>query len=142
MKKQTKKNIVNYGLKVSVVLGVIGAISSIPKENKVVDKVILVAVTALVGGAQYIIADEMVKVLFDEQNNIKSKSLREILDSYSIKRRIKMTGWILFTAVISLVIGIVLGWILCTWALANYIIRNGTLLKKEEKDGGLQKAKT
>ena len=53
-----------------------------------------------------------------------------------------MTGWILFTAVISLVIGIVLGWILCTWALANYIIRNGTLLKKEEKDGGLQKART
>ena len=66
MKKQTKKNIVNYGLKVAVVLGVIGAISSIPKENKVVDKAILVAVTALVGSAQYIIADEMVKVLFDE----------------------------------------------------------------------------
>ena len=39
---------------------------SIPKENKVVDKVILVAVTALVGSAQYIVADEMVKVLFDE----------------------------------------------------------------------------
>ena len=73
MKRQTKKNIVNYGLKVAVVLGVIGAISSIPKENKVVDKVILVAVTALVGGAQYIVADEMVKVLFDEQNSIKSK---------------------------------------------------------------------
>ena len=66
MKKQTKKNIVNYGLKVAVVLGVIGAISSIPKENKVVDKVILVAVKALVGCAQYIVADEMVKVLFDE----------------------------------------------------------------------------
>ena len=66
MKRQTKKNIVNYGLKVAVVLGVIGAISSIPKENKVVDKAILVAVTALVGSAQYIIADEMVKVLFDE----------------------------------------------------------------------------
>jgi len=66
MKRQTKKNIVNYGLKVAVVLGVIGAISSIPKENKVVDKAILVAVTALVGNAQYIIADEMVKVLFDE----------------------------------------------------------------------------
>ena len=66
MKRQTKKNIVNYGLKVAVVLGVIGAISSIPKENKVVDKAILVAVTALVGSAQYIIADDMVKVLFDE----------------------------------------------------------------------------
>ena len=66
MKKKTKRNIVNYGLKVAVVLGVIGAISSIPQENKVVDKVILVAVTALVGGAQYIIADEMVKVLFIE----------------------------------------------------------------------------
>ena len=66
MKRQTKKNIVNYGLKVAVVLGVIGAISSIPKENKVVDKAILVAVTALVGSAQYIIADVMVKVLFDE----------------------------------------------------------------------------
>ena len=66
MERQTKKNIVNYGLKVEVVIGVIGAISSIPKENKVVDKVILVAVTALVGGAQYIIVDEMVKVLFDE----------------------------------------------------------------------------
>lgn len=66
MKRQTKKNIVNYGLKIGVVLGAIGAISSIPKENKVVDKVILVAVTALVGSAQYIIADEMVKVLFDE----------------------------------------------------------------------------
>ena len=73
MKRQTKKNIVNFGLKVAVVLGVIGAISSIPKENKVVDKVILVAVKALVGGAQYIVADEMVKVLFDEQNSIKSK---------------------------------------------------------------------
>ena len=66
MKRQAKKNIVNYGLKIAVVLGVIGAISSIPKENKVVDKAILVAVTALVGSAQYIIADEMVKVLFDE----------------------------------------------------------------------------
>ena len=49
-----------------------------------------------------------------------------------------MTGWILFTAVISLVIGIVLGWILCTWALANYIIRNGTLLKKEENESTKQ----
>ena len=66
MKRQTKKNIVNYGLKASVVLGVIGAISSIPKENTVVNKVVLVAVMALVGGAQYIVADEMVKVLFDE----------------------------------------------------------------------------
>lgn len=66
MKRQTKKNIVNYGLKVAVVLGVIGAISSIPKENTVVNKVVLVTVSALVGGAQYIIADEMVKVLFDE----------------------------------------------------------------------------
>lgn len=66
MKKQTKKNIVNYGLKIGVVLGAIGAISSIPKENVVVNKVVLVAVTALVGSAQYIIADEMVKVLFDE----------------------------------------------------------------------------
>ena len=66
MKKQTKKNIVNYCLKASFVLGVIGAISSIPKENTVVNKVVLVAVSALVGGAQYIIADEMVKVLFDE----------------------------------------------------------------------------
>lgn len=66
MKRQTKKNIVNYGLKVAVVLGVIGAISSIPKENKVVHKVILVGVMAIGGGAQYIIADEMVKVLFDE----------------------------------------------------------------------------
>ena len=73
MKKQTKKNIVNYGLKVAVVLGTIGAISSISKENTVVNKVVLVAVTALVGGAQYIIVDEMVKVLFDEQNSIKSK---------------------------------------------------------------------
>ena len=44
-----------------------------------------------------------------------------------------MTGWILFTAVISLVIGIVFGWILCTWALANYIVRNG-FLKKEENE--------
>lgn len=44
-----------------------------------------------------------------------------------------MTGWILFTAVISLVIGIVLGWILCTWALGNYIVRNG-ILKKEENE--------
>ena len=44
-----------------------------------------------------------------------------------------MTGWILFTAVISLVIGIVLGWILCTWALANYIVRDG-ILKKEENE--------
>ena len=44
-----------------------------------------------------------------------------------------MTGWILFTAVISLVIGIVLGWILCTWGLANYIVRNG-ILKKEENE--------
>lgn len=44
-----------------------------------------------------------------------------------------MTGWILFTVVISLVIGIVLGWILCTWALANYIVRND-ILKKEENE--------
>ena len=66
MKRQTKKNIVNYGLKVTVVLGVIGAISSIPKENTVVNKVVLVTVSALVGGAQYIIADELVKVLFEE----------------------------------------------------------------------------
>ena len=66
MKRQTKRNIVNYGLKVAVVLGVIGAISSIPKENTVVNKVVLVTVSALVGGAQYIIADELVKVLFDE----------------------------------------------------------------------------
>ena len=66
MKRQTKKNIVNYGLKIGVVLGAIGAISSIPKENAVVNKVVLVAVTALVGSAQYIIADEIVKVLFDE----------------------------------------------------------------------------
>ena len=47
-----------------------------------------------------------------------------------------MTGWILFTAVISLVIGIVFGWFFCIWALANYIVRND-ILKKEEKDGGL-----
>ena len=44
-----------------------------------------------------------------------------------------MTGWILFTAVISLVIGIVLGWFLCTWGLANYIVRNN-ILKKEENE--------
>ena len=44
-----------------------------------------------------------------------------------------MTGWILFTAVICLVIGIVLGWALCTWTLANYIVRNG-ILKKEENE--------
>ena len=66
MKKQTKKNMVNYGLKVAVIAGTIGAISSISKDETVVNKVILVAVLALVGGAQYIIADEMVKVLFDE----------------------------------------------------------------------------
>jgi len=66
MKRQTKKNVVNYGLKIGVVLGAIGAISAIPKENAVANKVVLVAVTALVGGAQYIIADEMVKALFDE----------------------------------------------------------------------------
>lgn len=52
-----------------------------------------------------------------------------------------MTGWILFTAVICLVTGIVLGWALCTLTLANYIVRDGALLKKEEKDGGLQKAR-
>ena len=47
-----------------------------------------------------------------------------------------MTGWILFTAVISLIIGIVLGWILCIWALSNYIVRNGFLKenKKEENE--------
>lgn len=66
MKKQTKKNIVNYGLKIAVVLGVIGTITSIPKENSVVNKVVLSSVTLLVGGAQYIVADELVKVLFDE----------------------------------------------------------------------------
>ena len=44
-----------------------------------------------------------------------------------------MTGWLLFTAVIFLVIGIVLGWILCTWALSNYIVSNG-ILKKEENE--------
>lgn len=41
-----------------------------------------------------------------------------------------MTGWILFTAVISLVIGIVLGWILCAWAL----VRNGFLKEKNKKE--------
>ena len=66
MKKQTKKNLVNYGLKVAVIFGTIGAISGISKDETVVNKVILVAVMALVGGAQYIVADEMVKVLFDE----------------------------------------------------------------------------
>ena len=66
MKRQTKKNIVNYGLKVAVVLGVIGAISSISKDETVVNKAILVASAALIGSAQYIVADEMVKVLFDE----------------------------------------------------------------------------
>lgn len=66
MKKQTKKNIVNYGLKIAVVLGVIGTITSIPKENSVVNKVVLSSVTLLVGGAQYIVADELVKNLFDE----------------------------------------------------------------------------
>ena len=66
MKKQTKKNIVNYGLKIAVVLGVIGTITSIPKENSVVNKVVLSSVTLLVGVAQYIVADELVKVLFDE----------------------------------------------------------------------------
>ena len=66
MKKQTKKNVVNYGLKVAVVLGTIGAISSISKDETVVNKVIIAAVTALVGSAEYIIADEVVKVLFDE----------------------------------------------------------------------------
>ena len=43
-----------------------------------------------------------------------------------------MTGWILFTAVISLVIGIVLGWFFCIWSLANYAARN--ILKKEENE--------
>ena len=66
MKKQTKKNIVNYGLKIAVVLGVIGTITSIPKENSVVNKVVLSSVTLLVGGAQYIGADELVKCLFYE----------------------------------------------------------------------------
>ena len=66
MKKQTKKNIVNYGLKIAVVLGVIGTITSIPKENSVVNKVVLSSVTLLVGGAQYIVADELVKCLFNE----------------------------------------------------------------------------
>jgi hypothetical protein len=66
MKKQTKKNIVNYGLKIAVVLGVIGTITSIPKENSVVNKVVLSSVTLLVGGAQYIVADELVKCLFIE----------------------------------------------------------------------------
>ena len=45
-----------------------------------------------------------------------------------------MTGWILFTAVISLVIGIVFGWFFCIWALANHIARNGNgILKKGGK---------
>ena len=66
MKKQTKKNIVNYGLKIAVVLGVIGTITSIPKENSVVNKVVLSSVTLLVNGAQYIVADELVKCLFYE----------------------------------------------------------------------------
>ena len=44
-----------------------------------------------------------------------------------------MTGWILFTAVISLVIGIVLGWFFCIWALATHAVRNG-ILKKEENE--------
>ena len=52
MKRQTKKNIVNYGLKVTVVLGVIGAISSISKDETVVNKAILVASAARIGSAQ------------------------------------------------------------------------------------------
>ena len=65
-KKQTKKNIVNCGLKVAVIFGAIGAICNISKDETVVNKVVLVAVAALVGGAQYIVADELVKCLFIE----------------------------------------------------------------------------
>lgn len=43
-----------------------------------------------------------------------------------------MKGWLLFTAVISLVIGIVLGWNLCTWALTLY--RQKCFLKENKKE--------
>ena len=44
-----------------------------------------------------------------------------------------MTGWILFLSLFSFMFGIVLGWFLCIWALANHIVRNG-ILKKEENE--------
>ena len=45
-----------------------------------------------------------------------------------------MTGWILFTAVISLVIGIVLGWILCTWGACRLYCQEWYFKKKEENE--------
>ena len=66
MKKKIKRNIVNYGLKVGLVLGLVGGIAAIPKELAAENKVLLVSVSLLIFAAQYIVADETVKVLFYE----------------------------------------------------------------------------
>ena len=137
-----KQFLVSAGIKMGISLVVSAALKAVIEEGDSKSQLIanaIMGIGACVAGC--IVTDKIVEKLYEDEQQ-SNKNLREILDSYFIKRRIKMTGWILFTAVISLVIGIVLGWILCTWALANYIIRNGTLLKKEEKDGGLQKART
>ena len=66
MKRQTKRNVVNYGLKVGLVLGLVGGIAAIPKELAAENKVLLVGTSLLIFAAQYIVADETAKVLFPE----------------------------------------------------------------------------
>ena len=138
MKKEMMKELMlSVGIKAGIALVLTAAVKCVVEESDSTAIKVVYAVSAVgayLAGSD--VADKILSELYDKYNQKRqsNKSLREILDSYFIKRRIKMTGWILFTAVISLVIGIVLGWILCTWALANYIIRNGTLLKKEENE--------
>ena len=128
-----KQFLVSTGIKMGISLVVSAALKAVIEEGDSKSQLIAYAIMgigACVAGC--IVTDKIVEKLYEDEQQ-SNKSLREILDSYFIKRRIKMTGWILFTAVISLVIGIVLGWFLCTWGLANYIVRNN-ILKKEENE--------
>ena len=50
-----------------------------------------------------------------------------------------MTGWILFTEVTSLIIGIILGWGGCTLALTDYFAKKKEEEKKEEENDKVNK---
>ena len=130
-----KQFLVSTGIKMGISLVVSAALKAVIEEGDSKSQLIAYAIMGIGAGvAGCIVTDKIVEKLYEDEQQ-SNKSLREILDSYFIKRRTKMTGWILFTAVISLVIGIVLGWFFCIWALANHIARNGNgILKKEENE--------